>query len=1075
MAWPKITKHIEVYKNHGCSGQGSGRSKGCNYKKEDRVVAAVFRNKNEKIFGSDYCHAFISYDKDNRIKAINGAKNEKTKIKDTYENKRITFKKIKPGKGGKGASIIIKARDKGNFSDWYLENGDGGDGYYFHGDDSGLKNVTFLNERGRGDDSGICTGISIKAESYHCLYINSVSTDIGNIVIKNWEARGDFRTITGKRVHSIKIPSDAHIKSIKNFFEFDKSYGPPSSNTKDISTNTTFYKHPDQILAEVSYLADRLEKCSPCDKSKKEAFVKEANSLLRDIQKVLDQKDNYKNFSAPELLNIAETKKSYLLKIIANPTRNLDAFNNPPGYRPVLSLESTLSYLKNNLDDDLRLFIRADKMASKEADMDALIKQIPAMLEDLQKSNDQYHSEFDGLKVNYADLQKQVKTCDKLTKKIKGDLKTLESSLKKDAENWKMKKDVLVAVLKGASLAASVIPYGQPALGEFVGQPLSVIAKGIDENKGSGSIAENVMSQLNVEKTFDALAKNSLPKVDPKSPEFVSLDSASASSVIDIKRYNDELNAAATESANAQFQKNLKEKKARLNTATKGILDINSHLMKSMAKMSDIEQKLASLKESNAKYQGLYTDLKVQLRQKQDIFDKLNGIIQKSVALNARLSKNADQMLHLKRIQLKADELYDPGVQALMQNIRDSAIDRIGLIEYQLVKVYEYTTMSKYTASMPATAALIREYNKEKNSINESNLNSKVSRLADVINGVRSVMYGDIIKNISDNHKQDGTESDQEGREIFLSYSEAEEDLKLNHLLKVLNEENEVIINTQADVAKVIEPGEQNTRVIDIFLESVTLNKDMPQNRNLTITIELDSEGVLRKGENFYLFDADNHDLPIYKRTFTVKSLYNGQTKVRMTSHNSEKFNSLIEFITGQKDTKLGKKQRLFTLPPAWGFLKITLDYDGKQIDKPEITSLVLNMKCDYEDLKKSDKHILDIRSESPYPGVQLTLDNKGQKELLLSNKYKFLEQGDQVTLTIDETTIAKTIKFFSWDVHNATAQCVDNPKDRALKCKSIKLTMGKRDALVKALFIPTEKTAPYTEKQQSSRRRSDK
>jgi len=998
---PKVARHIECYKNMGCSNQGSGRSQGIDAGRswQYEMVASVFHNEDYILFKEvEKCTGYISWDDKGGVE-FSRKDGDNSVIVDRKADRRIVAKVLKPGKGGNGGNIsIVYGSNPGPIA----ESAAGKTGYFKARNKDGKISYSSQGDR--------CTRVNIEHTTYMCFKVTVSSNVVGDISVG-----GGWSSKPGHNYLEIPNWNDVNIFNSKLSLDAPNKDGDPGA--KNVRQGA-YIPHPEYFVLRTRYLQQQYSVYHKKTPAQQKALDAEMNDVVKQLEKIVQ--------ATGDVPGKGDYVTAWNKAIALSQTsiKNLDEYNNEPGYRPLLSIQSTLSYIKNNLESDIRLFVLSDIMAGSEQKAGAFRAKIPGMIDDLYTSNRSLSDKLVEKNKKYTDLAAKAAQCELKTDTIKKKLKELEEKMREQAKGDQQRMAILKAGIKTCALVASVIPYGQPALGQIAGNGLNALADNISE--APEDIAVSVMDKIDLKGAMKKLAERKLKGTAPdKLPNQTEIDVSNMENVsVDILRYNREIQEKKYEKESKKYESQLDKTKETYTKAASGAKDILTSYAKTSADKDEIEKRISDLANTSLLFKDIQGDLKQQMDLKEEIFDELNALVQEGYDINDKIIQNSDCIAKLQRMYMGGLP-YNKELEDVLKDIREASLARLKWIEYQLVKVYEYTTLTPYKQKMPSAEMLEELYARKKDTLTATGLERVVKDLAIVYAGQQTIMGNQILFNISSSHKQDAKHDPENlgkyGRKVLLTTGV---DNTQATLLDDLNRDHSVSIDLQKDlVEEIIKPNESEARIIDIALDAIEFDgKKLPENGSVDVILDIEDGGVLRKGDQFYFFQVGDKEHAADRWKWTIRNI-NGRNTITNASQLSSQYKELIKFMT-QTESSASKEdnENIFTLPPAWARCKLRLRYNGGGMsgrNTPKISKLMLSIRCDYVDINNKNKHVLDVKTQNAPAGTQFVTHIGGVAKTHSSNYYDVLQANTEVELGVKELP-GDDKKFVRWEVYGS-------------------------------------------------------
>lgn len=987
--YPGTVKEIQIFKFHECNDDNAkmdktGRSTTWFAREGDNVVAAEFYNISSRgVFGTTTCSGYTIYDETGGIEFRGRG------IVDTRADERITFNEAcVPGKGGVAGKISLTIA-KNNLS-VSTKNGD-----------SGL----FIAREGKPNfisygTKGQPAALSFTKKSFHKMFFRTASGAGGTIFYEDWELNG-FKTGFFRQYY-IDIPSDGAENKAKKFLDNAISTG---SSQTTASTKQTYVAHLDYLQKRIDELDVQYSVYFQLDTTQRKALDNEVNDIAVHLAAI--SKDSSIN-TVQRMDCVSLSHK--VAELSGYKDRNIDPSNNVAGYRPLLSLTSTMEYIKNNLKTDLKLFVMSDIMASDETQAKAFLDELPQMREKLRSLDGKLYDKLSDINKVYDALAIKAVTCDTQTQTILRELEKLEIGFKKDGEsNAKSKKfwqTVGKVACKVGAVAASVIPYGQPVLGQVVGNGLNALADNIGDN---ADVVQGVVKKIDLSGQMKELAKKNF--TTPK-PEETDAKYKGIKPLDPRKRFNKDIAAhnEALADKKALYAKNA-------STIVNGSLDVLSYLNKSSATPAEIDREITKLREASVKFENVSQKLRIQNYLKTEIFSELQDAVQKSISIESDILKNRMAIFKLDQKRDQTD--YNKGLEEALYDIRNESLKRLKWVEYQLVKSYEYTTLTPFKEQMPCSAVFDLNYQRKKATVTPQTIDALVDELAMAYDAQRMKMSSYILKDPNLNKYK--TDKDFSRKVVLIQDDETTTDTKGSQLLAELNSKGSVVLDLQSDfVNEIIRADESHARIKDMKLLDVKFDKPLSSRNSLKVKLEILDEGILRTGKDLLVFKTGDPNKVSDIWTWELK-MTNDKLDI-LSDEQSTEYKNLINFlITGETSTSDKESVSRFTAPPAWSRCRLSVE-NNNDVPMPKLTYLELGLKCDRLELSDKDNVVLDIKLQNAPVGVSYSVIKNSAAEkpedTHTQNDYEIVNRGTSVKIKLTEPDSA-TMQFDKWQLYS--------------------------------------------------------
>ncbi|MEM1124479.1 MAG: hypothetical protein AAGJ18_28840, partial [Bacteroidota bacterium] len=374
-----------------------------------------------------------------------------------------------------------------------------------------------------------------------------------------------------------------------------------------------------------------------------------------------------------------------------------------------------------------------------------------------------------------------------------------------------------------------------------------------------------------------------------------------------------------------------------------------------------------------------------------------------------------------------------------MRKLERSALDRLAWTDYHLTKVYEYSQLKNYEAKTMPTVDLMKkmfDLKKNKQALGRD-INSIVNELGIAFEYKFNELRGALISDLSEGYQQD-----KKYRKISLSTKSHPQ------ILQTLNSEGIVTINLQRDFGiEIIEADQHDARIMDIQVPEFDLVRKGIEGQKLEVAVELGERGIIRKNADFFEFFTEPNDSPRRWRTTLDES-----GKPINASGESEGYKELINFIRGEGNSK----SSIFTSPPAWSDVQISVIDKSSEEDYPAIEKIYLEVKLSYQENSNASENVIDLRLQNPPAGMFYTVNriggnNQSQVDTLAGNFYTTAKRNELLSFSLPEG-----IKGFkNWNIKPRILR-----KGKDLTARTIRIS-PERNVRVWAVFEEAKPASP--------------
>jgi hypothetical protein len=991
--YPESQNSVDVHMAEGCEGYEVSKQYTTIYAKADRKLIGLVTY-NQRGAARSNCLGYKSFDPDIEFVEKSGWR---TKIRDKIELDRLTFGgAIVPGKGGNSGKINCVAPNMTTRQDM-------------------IKGASPGIYVARQNENGITYGTIRKPIEE--IKIN-VTVHYMALLEVMWNPTPFINKLDiydkddeGGNHNTLYVPSYSAIYFLNS--KIKAAGTQPSGNDGMFSKEKKpYFPHPEYLqkcLTDLQAQHFIYFKKSP---EEKRALNQEVDKLVASLS-VLNKDDNVDLEKRADYASLYQSA----IELSHYRNRNVDEFNNVVGYRPSLSLTSTMQYINNKedgketrLEKDMRLYILSDMMASQEANTNEFLAKIPTMVADLQTINATLYEDLKSQNKAYEAIAVKALACDRQIDTVRKDLEAVERRTLEKFKSDQADQALWRGIFKIAAVGVSILPVGQPALGQLAGNGLSAIADQIGTDDDLGTSVGKVMSTIDFSSVMKGLANSSKAIAPNPSDKIMGADGQEVDKYAGYK----------LPSANERYQKDLKKYNKEQDTRNKTIseagnrgLGITSSYLKYSVSQSEVDAKLAEFRARSVDFQNVSDKISVLNKQKAEIFSDLQNAIQGTIGIEAKIMQNEATIFKLVRHQ--NDNVYSPELEEAFTDVKAAAAKRLKWVEYQLIKAYEYTTLKPYTQNNSAFDIFIQKYEKNKEKITIANLDTNIDTLKVVYDNQRAEMGIDIGGDPSlASYKTD----DKYSRSIILA-SEKAKGVLSNNLLDELNQKGRVTIDLQSDFGSlIIRPDEENTKIQGIKLVDLQFKGTLTS--TVKITLEILDGGILRKENNLFLFKTGNPSGVANSWTWTVANK-NNKLEISGSSF-SQEHQQMIDFLTGSKSND---KVSSFTSPPAWSRCRLTIQNIGTG-DVPDLSYIEFGLRATSKESETLGKVVvLDIKTENAPLGTVYTLtegNNKAKEsDKHISNYYGIHQKEKTINLQLLPEPEGATSKFKHWIIYDVS------------------------------------------------------
>lgn len=1033
---------------HTCEGAGlpKRRSNSYNLSREKldnfHYIAGIYYTNPD--CSDSYNGTKVGFDKWDVNIYLDYAKSDNAdKFVDNKLGKRISFTDKNPGKGGKAGNVRVSTGQGGKYDE---RKDDGNTGPYF---DPGPVKAEHFELEFKTSGEVISSGVKFKFFHFYCIHeVENTSSTFGKVSIVENKCRKTFTFANGQ---------DDFSKKYNNY-----EYSPKAAGLWQVSSNKSDYLPPQQLLQhKFVQIKNRIKDWNRLDKRAQDNLQAEINKLYAAIQKWHDT-DKRKPFERIDKIRYANVKsiESDLQWLDKNKTSILDEFGNQPGYRPTLSFNSVLTYNDKYASSDLRLFAYASNALDQTTDRRKFLELIPSLVTDLEKKLAADNEALAENTKKLDDVKKKAVALEQSLLKLQQKLIRTEDTLRIEAgrqaqkeKRWRIGMKVLAT---GAGVAATAL--GGPAAGAAAYSGVDAISgAALDAsfpNKELGEISNTAFTKFNMAATLKAIQDYKFQAIQAEVADLNYKTKFAYEKVITVAEQRNEAGEVTVQEVSemrhtipptyqeylnkqAEYDKKL-AKAQKWASYAQMTTDCAKDIFSITVSDQYLENAINRVVNNSPKLAALGQEVQFQARLNGELLTDLSNAVQNRYSIYGSLILNSSNRYLLEKIKADKEAFYDPMIETRLSEMRAQSLERLKWMEYQLIKVYNYQTLSEYKGGVSNYLSLYSRSWKEKGE--QGFVSDMEQQYKAILNGIK----GNIMRDIKSGHGQDKAginpeTNDYYGRKLILQ-SDA--------VVNKLNKEGELVIDLYNDLKdEVIRPDQANIRIIEIDMVDFKLNRTLKPGEKVYIKATLDNQGVLRKDNEFFLFHSDENIKDSWSWTIE-KSSKSAVNTISNRSESSKEYEKMIRYILGAENGN----SNLFTLPPAWSnlMLNATIE-DGNSSDQVKIESITLNIRCDYEAVNNDDK-VLDLRMSDGDPEGRLKVQYKGRLDTLSHSSYTVLDKGTEVNLTAI-TPVDATVEFDYWDAPRRL-----NLTEEQLHSATIKFFL-KDNVRIQPVFKQKEKT----------------
>lgn len=646
--------------------------------------------------------------------------------------------------------------------------------------------------------------------------------------------------------------------------------------------------------------------------------------------------------------------------------QRVDAFGNPAGWTPTLSLATSLTAYKQQVDRALPALYLArwfDKYGTQVANKKA---SCTAGISTLQSDRDAARQQLSQLSKDAGSLDAQIAALAPQIAAVQKQMSAIEVKLHSQA-----KFDVVGAhLLKMASAVCSLVPVGQPELG-MVGGGLDVVTNYLtSKNLTAANVGQDLMTQLSgvasygLSKHASALdSELAKPDDDPTAPP------QPQKTPDEIKR-----EARAAKAANLhKLSDGLGSFAGTVTTELGGL----------MAPADDITAMLSQLEAADPAYQQLAASLNALNEAKSALLDRVNEIVQSINDLTGTIESGYQAEADLWR-ELGATTALDHSCLVAIRGMGQDALRTLRSFQYFMLKAYEYQLLAPLPGADLRVAALV------------TSIDNAVAKGTDPGSVTDYSPYQAALSGISNNVVTSLLTQVQQQLNAP-KVSTYQYDLSQDELASINDSgENKVVLNLFE--RGLLDAGYENHRIESLVISAIkgTPVNNAGINRYCAVQVEYWGEGVLRsKGELFCVRSFGPAPMGTQGRNpvRTWSASYSEKTQSSTPDADSATFTDLLTQVI--PETTATSQHIYIYCPPAWTDLVVRRLDPWLKLTQVTITVTVSHQAADQSEA------VLTISEENGLiVPLELFRNSDGQLRRSKTTCFEIYTIGDQVSVS---------------------------------------------------------------------------
>ncbi len=637
----------------------------------------------------------------------------------------------------------------------------------------------------------------------------------------------------------------------------------------------------------------------------------------------------------------------------------LDAFGNPFGFMPFLSLASTVRLHDQGADRALKMLLLSAWVGDAERNAESAANAMASAIEDTLADTDRVVDALQKAEARVDALDQDLMALEEQLRRMGHKLDALRTKLFNQAsEDLHIRAQIKFAV-KMASAIAQVIPYVQPAAGAL-GDLASMAA---DMSDSDADIPDTVSKMGDT--------------IDKARKAYKKAQAAKKKAAEAAKKAKSEKPNASTGSASL---------------AAKGWADVAdgigpavSHAGEAFKALqvsdAEIEGELAKLADSSPEWTEITDELRALNVDKARIFGNLCTLLNEIAESYGRLADNADAVRLLQAAKEAKVAALSPEANAVVQRMAQDARMALQYRLYLMTKAYETTVFKSLTVdwSLDAVFDKLLALLGGRDTLDAAGLTEMATALKPLFEQTVDALRDRLLEDFDFNNT------------LVAPLEFGMTDAQTPEMLDRLNRGTPVAVNP-LNVGLVL-PQQQRARAVSFECTKLEFDPEgpaLPASGNMIVTLRPGIEGTVRKDEHLYLVRTDRPRQ--WGWTFNFSSGTLGANPPSLAALD------LLNLLLGPAHDDV--KQKL-AAPPAWTDNAIGVSFSPPLPpgQRPRIKELIF--RCMVESLPAPQSQcVLDIRGVGPESEIAVAPADLARRTAGMGATYRIFSKGQHVTLT---------------------------------------------------------------------------
>ncbi len=379
--------------------------------------------------------------------------------------------------------------------------------------------------------------------------------------------------------------------------------------------------------------------------------------------------------------------------VLSNMSSGLDFYGNPAGWTPMISFELSVVAFRQQIDHSIDTMYLTYWLKNTTADNENKLKGLWRLRNETGKNIKECRDELAKLDIELPKLEKKAGDTDRLEEEAKSSLAALNNRLQMDAAKTVKNKRIASTVFKSLSVVASLVPVGQPMLGQLGSTLADTVTNAVN-----GDAAGAVTSGLGgITKAFNKSGIKGCQK---------SLYAKYNDDELD-KYYNPGPQGPDSWDVwKAKYQND-----DPLGDYLNGVASVGGGLAGSVKKLSDVtgenaasdtevQAEIKKLQEQSTEYKELGKKVAELADEKKKVAEQLMQACAKIASYSNKMTDSLNAIDSIQEQVLQREAAVDSRLDSYLDQLSKRAEENLVRYHYYLKKSYEYRMLQEYAAPL---------------------------------------------------------------------------------------------------------------------------------------------------------------------------------------------------------------------------------------------------------------------------------------------------------------------------------------------------------------------------------------